>query len=109
MYVDDDFLSANRTSISVKQVGIGVGGGHTVIKTARAVPFNRLRDDALIDTSDLCRIFGCSGRTVYRWVADYSLRPVGKIGREFLFTKREVVRWFNANRPVSGRPPVVGT
>ena len=106
MYVDDDFLSTNRTPIYLKQVGPGAGGGRIVVKTARTAPFNKLGSDALIDTSDLCRLFGCSARTVYRWVAQNSLRPVGKIGREFLFTKGEVVRWFNANRPVSGRPPV---
>ena len=105
MYVDDTFLSANRTAIYRKYVGQGVGGGLKVFKEPRVVPFNTLRNSDLVDTTDLCGIFGCSARTIYRWVTDHSLRPHGKIGREFLFTKGEVVRWFNNDRPVSGRPP----
>ena len=105
MYLDDNFLPTNRTPIPIKEVGAGLGGGRIVVRTARKVPFYKLGNDALVDTSDLCLIFGCSARSVYRWVTDYSLHPVGKIGREFLFTKGEIVRWFNTDRPVSGRPP----
>jgi len=109
MYVDDTFLSENRTPIFRKLIGAGIGGGQTVLKEQRAVPFHTLRNSDLVDTTDLCRVFGCSARTVYRWVTNHSLRPVGKIGREFLFMKGEVLRWFDSgDRPVSGRPPIIG-
>ena len=106
MYVDDDFLSVNRTPIYPKLVGEGVGGGRIVYADKCPVPFCKLHRGDLVDTSDLCLVFGCSVRTVYRWVTDHSLRPMGKIGREFLFTKGEIVRWFNSSdRPAAGRPP----
>jgi predicted DNA-binding transcriptional regulator AlpA len=109
MYVDDTFLSANRTPIYRKLIGQGVGGGRIVYPDKRPAAFCMLQNADLVDTTDLCLIFGCSARTVYRWVTDHSLRPFGKIGREFLFTKGEIVRWFNSSdRPVAGRPPPGG-
>lgn len=105
MYVDDHFLLTNRTPIFRKLIGRGAGGGQSLYLDKRAVPFCALGNGDFVDTSDLCRIFGCSARTVYRWITNHSLRPVGKIGREFLFTKGEIVRWFDNDRPVSGRPP----
>ena len=105
MYVDDTFLTANQTPIYRKRVGEGVGGGRVVFADKRPMAFRSLQNDDLLDTTDLCRVFGCSARTVYRWVTDHSLRPFGKIGREFLFTKGEIVRWFDSSdRPVAGRP-----
>ena len=109
MYVDDTFLSKNQTQIRRKWVGSGVGGGRIVYQATRPVAFSTLQNIDLVDTTDLCLIFGCSARTVYRWVTDHSLRPYGKIGREFLFSKGEIVRWFDSSdRPASGRPPLRG-
>lgn len=105
MYVDDTFLTANHTPILRKRVGMGVGGGHVIFADKRPMAFRLLKNDDLLDTTDLCRIFGCSARTVYRWITHHSLRPFGKIGREFLFTKGELMRWFDSNdRPAAGRP-----
>ena len=69
--------------------------------------FCNLASDALIDTSDLCRIFAPSARTVCSGITQNSLRSAGKIGREILFTKGDVIHWFNANCSVSGRPPAL--
>lgn len=71
------------------------GGRSRVYVEAQQRKFSKLADADLIDTADLCRLFGCSTRTVYRWVERNGLGSAGKVGREFLFTKGEVVRWFN--------------
>jgi excisionase family DNA binding protein len=70
----------------------------------KARRFERLGSSDLLDTRDVCRLFPCSRRTVYRWISEGALRPDGgKLGREFFFTKREVMRWLN-ERPHLGRP-----
>lgn len=104
MYVYDNELAANRTPIHRKRIGPASGGGKKAFVDFDALPFCELDGRDLIDTSDLCQIFGCSQRTVYRWMSDHSLRPVRKVGREFLFTKGDVLRWYDQNRPRVGRP-----
>jgi excisionase family DNA binding protein len=105
MYLRDNPLATDRTPINRKLVGPAAGGGNKVYVDFKTRPFQLLEDLDLVDTADLCRMFGCSARTVYRWVAEHGLRPTMRVGRELLFTKREVVRWYDANRPRLGRPP----
>ena len=105
MYLNDDALKNARTPINRKLVGPAAGGGQQIYIDFKPQPFHTLAPSDMLDTADLCKMFGCSVRTVYRWITDHSLKPALKVGREFLFTKREVVRWYNANRPRPGRPP----
>jgi excisionase family DNA binding protein len=105
MYLDEQQPGGDQTPVHRKVVAPGAGGGPHVYVEVRARPFTKLADADLVDTADLCRVFGCSARTVYRWVESHGLRSSGKVGREFLFTKGEVVRWRDENRPRQGRPP----
>lgn len=105
MFIYDDALQNVRTPINRKLVAPAMGGGQKVYIDFKPRPFNKLASGDLLDTSDLCRLFGCSARTVYRWITEHALQPKLKVGREFLFTKSEIVRWYNANRPRPGRPP----
>ena len=106
MYLADQrALKHNRTPINPKVIVSAPGGGLQVYRDARARPFSALRLEELLDTADLCLIFGCSARTVYRWMAEFELRPYAKVGRQYLFTKSEVLDWYEANRPRPGRPP----
>jgi excisionase family DNA binding protein len=99
-------LARNETPLHRKLIQPGPGGGEKVYVDFRPRTFRLLEDTDLLDTADLCRLFGCSARTVYRWMAEHTLRPHRKVGREFLFTKREILRWHDANRPHPGRPPL---
>lgn len=103
MYLREIPAEVGRVPIHRKVVVPAVGGGQRVAIEAKPRPFSRLADSDYVDTADVCRLFGCSARSVYRWVAEGLIRPAGKVGREFLFTKREIVRWFN-ERPHFGRP-----
>lgn len=105
MYVYDNELAANRTLIHRKRIGPAAGGGKRAFVDFEVLPFCELEDADLIDTSDLCQTFGVSLRTVYRWMSDHSLRPVTNVGREFLFKKGDVLRWYGQHRPRPGRPP----
>lgn len=108
MYVYDNELEANRTPIHRKQIGPASGGGLKAYVDFETLPFCELEKKDLIDTSDLCRIFGTSLRTIYRWMSDHELRPVRKAGREYLFRKGDVLSWYKNNRPRPGRPPQGG-
>jgi hypothetical protein len=68
------------------------------------VPFEDLEPDDYLGTADLQQYFGVSARTVYRWMADEGLTPDDKIGRDYYFEKRTVLRWEKQNRPKRGRP-----
>ena len=48
--------------------------------------------------------FEVSLRTIYRWVAEHDLRPEYYEGRVYLFTKAEILEWWDENRPQPGRP-----
>src|SRR5258708_7918925 len=107
MYVDDERpLKRDRNLINPKVVVRGAGGGWTVYLDSQARPFSRLNSASLLDTADLCLLFGCSTRTVYRWMADQNLKPEMRVGRQHLFTKREILDWYDKNRPRPGRPPI---
>ena len=68
------------------------------------VTFDELDGDDLLDTNDLQWYFGCSARTIYRWIDELGLEPYDQIGQKLYFEKRTVVRWEKAHRPKRGRP-----
>lgn len=94
---------AGQTLVHPKRVRTDIVGQKRVFIDARARRFDELAGSDLLDTRDVCRLFPCSRRTVYRWMAEGALRHYCKQGREFFFTKREVMRWLN-ERPHLGRP-----
>jgi excisionase family DNA binding protein len=98
-------LERDPTPIRRKIVVRSSGGGYQVYMDAQERPFSRLAKDALLDTADLCQLFGCSSRTVYRWMAERKLRWDRRVGREYLFCKDDVLEWWADNRPPLGRPP----
>jgi excisionase family DNA binding protein len=108
MYLFENELTKNRTMIHRKVIVPATGGGEKAYVDYQARPFCDLANDDMIDTADLCKIFRCSGRTVYRWINDHKLRPVRKAGREYLFTKYNVVSWYSDHFPRPGRPPLGG-
>lgn len=105
MYVYENELEGSRVPVHRKFVGAAAGGGTKVYVDYVARPFCELTAGDFLDTADLCTVFGVSQRTAYRWMRGHGLRPALKVGREFLFTKGEIVRWFRENRPTPGRPP----
>lgn len=105
MYLREHPPGSDQVLVHRKVVAPGAGGRLRVYIEAQPRKFSKLADADLVDTADLCRLFGCSARTVYRWVERNGLCSAGKVGREFLFAKGEVVRWFSENRPRPGRPP----
>ena len=102
---DDDALFKVRIPFRRKILARAAGGGQQVYMDAEPRRFNELAEGDLLDTADLCQLFGVSARTVYRWIAGHSLQPTLAVGRVYLFTKREIMRWYEANRPRPGRPP----
>jgi excisionase family DNA binding protein len=102
MYVGGE-LESSRTPVHRKRVGRDAGGRERPFVEVAATPFAQLADDDLLDVQDLCRLFPCSRRSAYRWLAEGSLRYAHKVGREYYFTKHEVLRWWDA-RPLLGRP-----
>jgi excisionase family DNA binding protein len=107
MYLNALPLARSRTLVHRKVLGPSIGGGRQIYADAKALPFARLALGDLLDSADVCQLFPCSARSLYRWVAEGHLRPTLKIGRQYLFTKSELVRWW-AERPRVGRPPGEG-
>jgi excisionase family DNA binding protein len=97
-------LERAGTPIHRKFILTGPGGNSQIFAEPQARPFSRLDDDAFLDTADLCRIFQVSPRTIYRWMAERDLRWDMKVGREYLFTKADILEWYDENRPITGRP-----
>lgn len=108
MYLYENELAGSTVPIHRKRIGRAASGGNKVYVDYEPMSFCLLADSDLLDTADLCRLFGVSQRTVYRWIGGHSLRPATKVGRELLFTKREILRWFRENLPKPGRPPQGG-
>jgi len=108
MYLSDDSLESNTTPVHRKMIGPAVGGGERVYFEHQPRPFAALAGKDLLDTADLCRILRCSTRTIYRWIneREHPLTPKFRAGRELLFTKTDLLRWYAANRPRPGRPPI---
>src|SRR5258708_34213853 len=103
MHVSDNALADNATQIRRKIVGPAVGGGKRAFMDFQAQPFHELAARDLLDTADLCRIFGCSARTVYGWVTERALTPTFKGARESLFTKSDLCPCRPATRHSPGR------
>jgi Helix-turn-helix domain len=103
MYVPAPPSGLGHIPIHRKLVGRAPGGGLRVFVDAKARPFAKLALDDLVDSADVCAVLGCSARSLYRWVGEGLLAPAGKYGRDYLFSKREVLRW-QAARPSAGRP-----
>lgn len=102
MYLGGE-LATNPTRVHRKRVRRDVTGRPRLFVDVAATPFAHLANDDLLDTRDVCRVFPCSRRTIYRWMADGALKPSGKVGREYYFTKRALLRWWEL-RPQLGRP-----
>jgi excisionase family DNA binding protein len=56
--------------------------------------FAQLASDDLLTTQDLQRLFNCTARTIYRWIAEEGLPPYAKLGRDYLFRKDQLVKWY---------------
>ena len=85
-------LDRDRTPIHRKFIAKAAGGGVRILVDATAQPFSKLDDEDLLDSADLCDLFGVSVRTIYRWISD-GMPVAYKIGREYLFEKGEVLGW----------------
>ena len=83
----------SRAPIHRKFIVRGPGGGHRIFADAKAQTFHRLGDDDLLDSADLCALFGVSTRTIYRWISERDLPAAAKVGREYLFAKGDVWEW----------------
>lgn len=56
--------------------------------------FGELRADELLTVRDLQRLFDCTARTIYRWVAEEELKPDAQLGRDYLFRKDKLMKWY---------------
>ena len=56
--------------------------------------FAKLPADELLTTRDLQRLFDCTARTIYRWVAEEGLMPQAQLGRDYLFRKDKLTKWY---------------
>ncbi len=97
-------LASDRTPIRPKVDVATREGRCRVYAEPKERPFSKLPNNALLDTGDIGRLLGAAPRTVYRWIKEYNLNPTVKIGREYLFRKSEIIRWYENDRPVMGRP-----
>lgn len=104
MYLEST-IAKNSTPVRRKVDAPASGGGARVYVDMKERPFSRLAGSDLLDTADLCRLYGVSARTIYRWMAEHNLRPFIKIGREYLFRKDAIIEWHDNYRPMPGRPP----
>ena len=102
MYLQDSF-EQNRTPIRRKVMVRAPGGGLKVYADFEETPFRDLGAKDLLDTADICLLYGVSVRTVYRWIAEHGLPSSGKAGRTYFFRKDALIRWHKNNRPQPGR------
>jgi predicted DNA-binding transcriptional regulator AlpA len=57
----------------------------------------------LLDLHDMCRLFGVSPRTIYRW-RNRNTGPVGQlVGGKLLWDRDTVVDWLRFNSEKTGR------
>jgi len=59
-----------------------------------AMRFADLPPGELLTTRELQRLFDCTARTIYRWIADYGLEPQLRLGTEYLFRKDKLIKWY---------------
>ena len=107
MYFDFDPFG-NLDAVFARKVLKRLPGGQLRVYLENPpMSFAELRNTDLLDTADLCYLFGCARRTLYRWMGERGLRPYCQVGRELYFTKGDIVKWFRSNRPSApGRPKV---
>lgn len=103
MYLQSS-LAANVTPIRAKYDDDAGEGRCRVFVERTARPFSKLPNHALLDTADIGLLLNAAPRTIYRWIREYNLQPSIQHGREYLFRKDELLRWFDDDRPVMGRP-----
>jgi len=103
MYISPE-IARSQVPLRRKSVVRAPGGGVRIFAEFKETPFARLRPDDLLDTADIGLLYGVSARTVYRWIAEAGLRPQGKAGRDYYFTKAEILRWHDNDKPAMGRP-----
>lgn len=97
-------LSKCRTPVRRKIDLPDAWGRPRVRVETKETPFSRLAPSDLLDTADIGLLYGVAPRTVYRWVAERNLKPHIKVGREYLFRKRDLLYWDENHRPTMGRP-----
>jgi len=106
MYLDyNPFIIADR--VFTRKVPYRMPGGQLrILRESPPLPFSELTDNDMLDTAELCYLFSCATRTLYRWINERGLRPRVRVGRELYFTKADVMKWFRSrNRPPGpGRP-----
>jgi hypothetical protein len=103
MYLEPS-IARSPVPLRRKMLARAPGGGVRIFAEFRETPFLRLKPEDLLDSADIGRLFSVSTRTVYRWIAETGLRPKGKAGRDYYFTKAEILRWHDEDKPQMGRP-----
>lgn len=103
MYLEPS-IARSPVLLRRKMLARAPGGGVRVLAEFRETPFSRLKPEDLLDSADIAALYGVSARTVYRWIAETGLRPKGKAGRDYYFTKAEILRWHDEEKPQMGRP-----
>lgn len=103
MYLEPS-IARNPVMLRRKTLARAPGGGVRVYAEFKETRFSRLKAEDLLDTADIGLLYGVSARTVYRWIAEANLRPNGKAGRDYYFTKAEILRWHDEDKPPMGRP-----
>jgi|GEM_PF-4577463 len=103
MYLQSS-LATSSTPVRAKYDDKAGKGRCRVFVERTARPFSGQPPHALLDTADIGLLLNAAPRTVYRWISEYNLRPSIQHGREYLFRKDELLRWFDNDRPVMGRP-----
>lgn len=68
-------------------------GGFRMQLERPLVRFDELHDDDLLTKEELMRYFGCSRRTIIRWVNERGFTPDCWYRQQMLFYKRTVIRW----------------
>jgi excisionase family DNA binding protein len=69
-------------------------GSTAVYRENPPMTFAQLPSDELLTTRELQRLFDCTARTIYRWIAEYGLEPHGQVGRDYLFRKDKLMKWY---------------
>jgi predicted DNA-binding transcriptional regulator AlpA len=68
--------------------------GTEVQPSDEPLPFDQLEEKALLDSTDIMRLFGISRPTFARYCAQEKLRPFKRVGRQMYFQKGAVQKWW---------------